>query len=423
MRQPGQWLGRWILLGLALLLCPMARADDLDDMQAQLTQMQKQMTQLQEKIKQKQDTTRIEAIELQIQEILADAQTRPTGPKWLENLTFGGDMRLRYQGQNLRNSDAGNNRNRARYRLRFGFTKTWLDKRMEVGFRLATSLGSANSSNVSFGGEYEKKDIGIDLMYAKYKPNWAKGLVVTAGKMKNPLRSRTSMSWDSDINPEGFHIGYTLGMFGDFKPYAAAGYWIYDEGSKPNFDVTYWTFEGGFDWKLADDVNWFVGGTWYNSPMNWSNTGSISGTTFNALELTTKLKWKMDFMPTPLRKWAFTGSWFHNCNSGDTLASGNQNAYSVKLAMGQNKKRGDFSVGYEYRYVELNSIPNTGDGWGDSDFGVGTIGFSNTKGHILSAKYNLDDFLTLGGKLYATEAIDGDDKGRCLLQVDLLWKF
>ena len=69
MRQPGQWLGRWILLGLALLLCPMARADDLDDMQAQLTQMQKQMTQLQEQIKQKQDTARIEAIEPQIQEI------------------------------------------------------------------------------------------------------------------------------------------------------------------------------------------------------------------------------------------------------------------------------------------------------------------------------------------------------------------
>ena len=72
---------RWSLLGTVLLLCPIAMADDLTDMQTQLAAMQKQMTQLQEKIEQKQDNARIEAMEIQLKEILADAQTQPTGPK------------------------------------------------------------------------------------------------------------------------------------------------------------------------------------------------------------------------------------------------------------------------------------------------------------------------------------------------------
>ena len=41
--------------------------------------------------------------------------------KWLKGLKFGGDLRLRYEALNEKHSSAANDRNRFRFRLRFGF--------------------------------------------------------------------------------------------------------------------------------------------------------------------------------------------------------------------------------------------------------------------------------------------------------------
>ena len=68
-----------------------------------------------------------------IEEIKADAASQPALPKWLDDLEFSGDLRLRYQGECFSGRNT-KNRNRARFRLRFGFKKTWLDDQMEVGF-------------------------------------------------------------------------------------------------------------------------------------------------------------------------------------------------------------------------------------------------------------------------------------------------
>lgn len=394
--------------------------EDLASMQVEMQKMQTQMSQMQKKM----DVARKEMLETSMKEILAEAQAQPALPKWMENLTFSGDFRLRFQTETQRNRDIGQNRNRMRYRLRFGFKKTWWDNQMEVGFRLASGNEAANSANETFGNEFEKKDVWLDQMYAKYRPTWLEGLTVTAGKFKNPIRSKTSMSWDGDINPEGFYVDYTLTSLGDFKPYVAVGYWIFGEGRAANSDVSWWTFEGGFNWKLAENVNWFVGGTWYAFEDNWENVAAgFSDSGFSAIELTSTLKWKMAFMPEKLQKWSVTGSWFHNCKDDRVALDGEQDAFSVKLGMGQNKKKGDFSVSYEYRYVGMNSVPNSGDGWGDSDFGTGLTNFSNTKGHVIQVRYSIDDFLTVGGKVYATDVIRGAGDSRCLGQVDVVWKF
>jgi hypothetical protein len=402
-----------------------------------------------------------------MKEILDDAQTQPALPSWLENLKFHGDMRLRYEARvrswNDDDGDSHKNRNRARYRLRFGFTKTWWDKQLEVGFRLATGSGDSNSANVNFGNQYADKPISVDLMYAKYKPKWAKGLDIVGGKMKNPIGSKTSMSWDGDINPEGFYVKYTAPFCGPVTPYTAFGYWIWQlddtvtkaiGGNNSPVDVTYWTYELGMDWDIMDNLAWGVYGTYYGNVRHWDadHAGSDGPygnwvdrynnprADFGIIELTTQFKWKMAFMPEPFQKAKAWFSWVHNCK--DTYQSeyasvpntfeDDNNAYNVGLKIGDNRKKGDISVGFEYRWIGLTALPDiSGFGWPDSDFAT-SEGNTNVKGWIIGAKYNIDDFLTLGGKLIVAEPISSDlpyDSNRqdedssCLVQLDLIWKF
>ena len=482
------------IAALAMLsLAPTAVADDMAEMKETIQALQSRLDKMEAE---KANQVHKDEMAKMMKEILADAKMQPAMPKWMKNLTFYGDLRLRFESRvrswsryntgaaDWRDSDK--NRNRMRYRLRFGFKKTWWDKQMEIGFRLATGgsgAGTSDSRNADFGDQYGDKDIAVDLIYAKYCPKWAKGLEFTAGKMKNPIASKTGMSWDGDINPEGFHLKYTAPFFGDFKPYAAFGYWIWDldatvdrnpvgGANKDNapVDVTYWTYELGFDWQIMKDLGVGMYATYYGNARHWdANTAGDSGpyadwvnkwdeprANFGITELTTQAKWKLNFLPKPMQKWKAWFSWVHNCKDtyngnypwvgagaadpqgADTFEDQN-NAYNLGIKMGENKKKGDISAGFEYRWVELNALPSIGgSGWPDSDF-ANSQNTTNVRGWIISTKYNIDDFLTIGGKLivaepisssfpYATNGNNGnfelrDEDSSCLVQVDMVWKF
>jgi hypothetical protein len=230
-------------------------------------------------------------------------------------------------------------------------------------------------------------------------------------------------------------------------------------------DITFWTWELGADWEITKDVKLFAGATWYNIFRNWdASLGQYQGrygdwvnpagggnAAASILELTASLSWKMAFLPKPIQKWKVWASWVNNCaddynwkyayTAGVWTDPGihnelddQQNAYSVGMKVGKNKKKGDFSVGYEYRYIEYAAVPSIdGFGWNDSDFACAG-GTTNVQGHIIGGKYNIDDFLTIGGKVIVTQPItsnvpsyeDGehhDEDSTVLVQVDMVWKF
>ncbi|MFO7902329.1 MAG: putative porin, partial [Pirellulaceae bacterium] len=84
-------------------------------------------------------------------------------------------------------------RNRARFRLRFGIKKTWLDDQIEVGFRLASgSDDDPTSTNQSFDNFWSTKPVWIDLAYATWRPKAIKGLTVTGGNRKTSKRIKKS---------------------------------------------------------------------------------------------------------------------------------------------------------------------------------------------------------------------------------------
>ncbi|MCD4824671.1 MAG: putative porin [Phycisphaerae bacterium] len=460
-----KWL-KWSIGSLAVLavFASTASADDLGDLRAEMKQMKAKLNQQDETIQQlrnsrnSEDVGRIHKEEMaeMMKEILDDAKIQPAMPKWMKNLKFYGDFRLRYQhdSRGWNNEIRGRvrkDRNRARFRLRFGFTKTWWDKQLELGFRLASgSNNDSDSTNQTFTGAFSKKPVWIDLAYAKYKPKWAKGLVLTGGKMKNPIATKTLVTWDSDINPEGFHLKYEAPFFGDFKPYAAAGWWSLWESNRgatdPQGDTcrdsTLWTYELGYNWKITKDIKHFLGATYYQFN-HWDVVGGAgrdgqwrhSGygcSDMQVLEMTTKVKWKL--FKLPMAAW---GTWVHNCAddysvnrnpNADRQFQDENNAFAIGMKVGKNKKKGDWSASYTYAYEELNSLPYVaggGFGLGDSDFGG-----PNRQGHIIGGKYNLDSFLTLGAKVLITEPIHSDGATWSLnedhtvtVQADMVWKF
>ena len=92
---------------------------------------------------------------------------------------------------------------RERIRVRFG-----LEGKMGEDFVGGVALASGvlfdpTSTNESLTNAFEKKTIGIDKGYIVYNPRAAKWLSLTGGKFAATWQ-RTSVTFDPDLNPEGF---------------------------------------------------------------------------------------------------------------------------------------------------------------------------------------------------------------------------
>src|SRR5207249_1759220 len=139
----------------------------------------------------------------------------------LTELELFGDFRLRYEYRGGRTDDtpvaapspgvAGTHdwqeRERERYRLRFGLRGTVLDDWF-FGLRLETS-SSARSTNVTMGGDagngngpFNKGDDGIAVGQAYLGYKGFPDVTLTGGRFAIPF-VKTLLVWDDDINVEG----------------------------------------------------------------------------------------------------------------------------------------------------------------------------------------------------------------------------
>jgi hypothetical protein len=113
---------------------------------------------------------------------------------------FSGDMRVRGEDYFQK---ALPDRNRARVRARFGIDGQ-LNEDFVGGIYLATgTLGDPTTTNETLTGFFDRKTIGLDRAYITYNPVAHKWLSLTGGKFAFPWQ-RTSLTFDPDINPEGF---------------------------------------------------------------------------------------------------------------------------------------------------------------------------------------------------------------------------
>jgi len=385
----------------------------LDEMEA--AQVSKKLCQVQ----------REEVIEL-IKEMSADASKRSILPSWLQDFKIYGDLRLRYEGF-CRDYDR-RDRNRARFRLRVGVEKTWWDKQLEIGFRLASGEDDEpTTTNQSFTGAFSKKHVWIDLAYARWQPNALKGFTLVGGKFSlKDAWVHTDLIWDSDVNPEGVWAQYKASQFGDFQPFASAGYFIFHEEDQHSQDGIMAQYQVGFDWTIKP-VKWTCALTYYDYDHYDTRYVAAGGNhvgpdgnlqDFQMINLTNKVGWKVDVGGRSIPMAAYF-DWVHNCKDDDPDHGWNDQSdgYAAGLKIGQNSKKGDWSFSYKYAYLEANCTPSY---LCDSDFGG-----ANRKGHVFAVVYNLDTFLTVGAQVYHTEPVTGASQNNADTRVraDLIWKF
>ncbi|MBI2167841.1 MAG: putative porin [Candidatus Omnitrophica bacterium] len=447
----------WILAGTSILTFfliptfaeadagagPANLADRFDRIEARISELQNQLTAQNQKHQEEMDSLkrRIEIKGPEEKSVYLPGAAEK-GPQWLEGLSMGGDIRLRYEGFNQ--NEATRDRNRFRYRLRWKVTKQVTDN-LELGFRFNTGASNdPTGSNQTFTGDFNFKNIFIDQAYVKYRPMFLQDYIpalssaaVAGGKFENPfLANSSTMVWDSDVMPEGFYESFewSLGE-GRVKPYAVFGQYILQENAaSPDAEV--YGFQSGVRWtppgfEKDSGIQLTHGFAYYDfsdyargsnfiidtTSLARGNTRVGSSTAlaagdFDILQVYNALEFKVRELPVKL-----FGDFAVNLADRTPDPLDRNNAYEYGLKVGNAKKKGDWETGYYYAYVEPNAVVGA---FAESDFGAG---HADKRGSVTYLRYGLTDFLKLQLKAYFANNITGADDETRRFQTDLEWVF
>ena len=199
-----------------------------------------------------------------------------TNTKDLSGFKFGGDFRLRFDGQwRAGNNVAGPLQNtRARYRLRLNIDREW-NSHFKAHIQLATGpFNNAITNDTDMAGTVAKPPFSVAEAWADYHPS--KNFSLRGGRMEEVWADNMRFLWDDDVRFSGFQQIVTI-PFGDgwkgFKslefrsgeyflgnpnivilsptsPFAAAGFTVGQKVRSTNL------FDPGFILKQDLSKNW-----------------------------------------------------------------------------------------------------------------------------------------------------------------------
>ena len=300
----------------------------------------------------------------------------------LNRFRFNGDVRVRYENFL---QDAVADRHRFRMRIRFGVDGK-LTEDFTGGFYLASGSslnGFANyndpvSTNQTLTDFFERKAIGIDRAFVQYNPTYAKWLKLTGGKFAFSW-IRTPLTFDNDLNPEGFsqqivltkldsaHVkNLTLtGMQLLFRE-SGSGNDSFAAGGQISGHLTFgpvsMTPSASFiNWRNADPIvaarttreiptdssTTILGGNAVTNRLNAAGTGFFSQFLYSDYILDTNIK-------TPWARWPVRvlAEFEKNLNARTDQAE----AFWGEASVGQLKNKGDLQFGYGFARVEQDAI-------------------------------------------------------------------
>jgi hypothetical protein len=262
------------------------------------------------------------------------------------------------------------------------------------------------------------------------------------------------MVFDGYYPPEGGALQFTSNPGVDHSLHLNLGAFVLDEvsgqsedsymlGAQVRWDGV-WMHDEAFKPKLASSVGFgvlnilestnLVNGTVPN--VNRGNTRAPGSTSpayhFNPIVADAALTYTLESMP--LYNGAFpvklAGDFIYNPAAPD-----DNRGYSVGVTFGKSGKRGNWDLGYRYKYLGADS-------WYeevvDSDFGAfyqtapvgGSTGYgagTNVKGHVFKLSYSPFNAITLSATWLKTKLINepagGSDSDMNRVQIDALWKF
>lgn len=399
-------------------------------------------------------------------------------PKWVNSLKFGGDFRGRFEQNNAEN-EAYIDRNRFRYRVRFGATASLIDN-FEVGLRVASGNPQTNPGGTLVGGQpitantdmnslESRKFLWVDAAYAKWTPIKNNDWTVTGiiGKMDNPF-SLSNMIWDYDIDPEGgaLQVAYNVNSQHTLK--ANGAFFVLDEinqtptgagltGVGASHDPYVYGIQALWEARWSPKLETSLGMAvfdiagrdalsariqpFYNSGNTRDGNGFLAYN-FNPIIGTASATYKLDSFlcyagQFPLK---VTGEYMKNPG-----APSNNVGYRAGVTIGKAGKKHTWEINYRYQRLEADAWF---DALVDDDNGafyatgnpqlVGTgkangwFGGTNVRGHLAQATYSFTDYLNFTFTYYLNDLIVGNPPTAGVVDqrsnaghfmADLMWKF
>lgn len=332
---------------------------------------------------------------------------------WTDRIDLKGDTRLRYEGID---EEGESNRDRMRLRARFGLTAKIQDD-LKFVFQLATGGDNPVSTNQTLDSSFSTKDIGLDLAYVDWRVNDA--VSVSAGKMKNPLfrAGKAPLIWDGDLNPEGVAAKFSSGML-----FGTAAIFAVEERSSEGDSMLY-AAQAGVKVELGD-VGKLTTGLGYFSYTNTMGYEPFHNGRPRGNSVDVDGNYLFDYenievfgqLDTAVKDWPLMLFAQYTQNNE---VSAQDTAYSFGAALGSVKKKGDMQFVWLYQDIEADAVIAA---FNDSDFGGGG---TDSKGHILRAKYGFSDKVALGGTFFFNEIdrFQGTEHDYNRVQIDLEFKF
>jgi hypothetical protein len=378
--------------------------------------------------------------------------------KQLGNFTFSGDIRARFE---TFLQGAATDRNRERFRLRFNVAAKINDE-FNAGFSLATgSLDDPVSTNQTMTGFLNRKSFGIDKAFLQYKPKYAKFLKLDAGKFSFPWY-RTAMTFDNDVNPEGFAQTMSFDIKSSSSPlrnFTIVGFQLpinENSGGPDSFII------GGqiqTQWKLGSKAKLGLYGSGINflrtDPLGVAAAARTAGTLVGSLNNSNTLRknasgtvigygskfayldaiMKLDLDTSPRFPTSILFNFVNNVRGPHSRRSG----YWTELNVGRQKEAKDLQFGYMFTRIEKDAVISA---FNESDIRsstnvinhklqVGYMFHSNIQGQISAFIGRLADPLANPELVPAgvRAACTGSDLSNCKdqwlkrVQFDVIYKF
>ena len=365
-------------------------------------------------------------------------------PTWVQTMKFKGDLRLRYQQEELDattgSTTTTTKRERGRVRLRMGVDAT-VTKGWDVGFGISSGAPvsstvidrDARSTNQTMENNFTGKPLYIDYMYARWSA--ASNVAVLGGKMKlaDTMWLVDDLLWDSDINPEGVSIAATWQVWGEgIELFLNTGYFVIDEisGGAGNADPSLLYIQPGavveindaLKLKAAVNLNYFnsVEGLLYSQINKGGGTNTTSAGRFvydyDSWGITTELGYALnDESSAPVKYYALFGDYISNSDPAD------QNTgylFGGKFGSKKVSDKGTWQFKAQYRQLEKDAWV---DFLPDSDV---IEGITDVKGTELIFDYAIAKNVTLGVDYYMSETMKATTKKeQNVLQIDCNLKF
>jgi len=374
--------------------------------------------------------------------------------KWIDRVTFAGDIRLRHESFYRNTTD---DRHRQRFRLRIGPELKIGD--LTVGIRLASGTGEQVSTNKSFDNLSSQTALYIDRAFLKWHSPELRWLTLTGGRMQNPFFTVYSSDavWDDDFNPEGFAENFAFKL-GGTELFLNIAQIVLDEDSSGRPSTDQWLFgqQVGVKATPIHNVQTTLAAAYYNAVNVQNNnlgqsvcqsgnsrsqsacptsttqtanltTGNVTTTTtqttlvndYNVLDVTAMVATKLWSLPVSVMGDFLQNTADTKASSSATAADTKDSGYQAGLILGKASDPQTWELAYFYKLVGTDA---TLADLADSDFGEGG---TDRKGHIVWAAYNPSKALQVKVKYFKTEREDDlatpNDINR--LQADLSVKF